>query len=128
MSKLGITIESIAKTCHEANRILCQSIGDDSQPAWEDAPDWQKNSARAGVRFHMGGDRSPSESHESWYKQKKEEGWKYGKKKDPEKKTHPCMVEYDKLPPEQRVKDFIFKNIVDAYKTLGDSAVFLDSE
>lgn len=30
------------------------------------------------------------------------------------RKTHPCLVEYENLPPEQRAKDHLFKAIVDA--------------
>lgn len=45
--------EEIAKIAHEANRIYCQTLGDYSQPPWEDAPDWQKNSAIAGVQAYI---------------------------------------------------------------------------
>ena len=41
--------EYIAKVCHEVNRAYCMSQGDGSQPRWEDAPDWQKQSAISGV-------------------------------------------------------------------------------
>ena len=34
-----LTIDDIAEACHEANRTYCQTIGDDSQPAWAAAPD-----------------------------------------------------------------------------------------
>jgi hypothetical protein len=125
--KLIIPIENIAKTCHEANKMLCISLGDNSQPSWEDAPEWQKSSAILGVKFHLSGDKSDSDSHDSWMKQKVEDGWIYGEIKDPEKKTHPCIVSHKDLPPGQRVKDTIFKNIVDAYKSLGDDATFVDS-
>lgn len=41
----------------------------------------------------------------AWVSYKAADGWRYGPFKDPVAKTHPCMVPYDKLPPEQRVKD-----------------------
>lgn len=106
----------IARVCHEANRAYCMSLGDDSQPSWEDAPKWQKDSAVAGVEFHMKGDHQPSDSHQNWMDQKIAEGWVYGPEKDPEKKEHPCMVPYDDLPIEQRTKDFIFIGIVHSFK------------
>ena len=56
----------------------------------------------------------PSDSHESWLKEKKEDGWKYGKVKDVEKKEHPCFVPYEELPSDQKVKDYVFIAIVDA--------------
>ena len=110
----------VARICHEANRVYCESLGDMSQPHWEDAPDWQRNSAIKGVEFHLkiftetGVWPRPSASHESWLKQKEEEGWKYGPVKDPDKKEHPCFVSYDELPLEQRTKDSLFGSIIQA--------------
>ena len=46
--------------------------------------------------------------------QKVADGWGYGETKDPEAKTHPCMVAFDQLPREQQAKDFIFRSIVHA--------------
>lgn len=74
----------IAKVCHEANRAYCESIGDTSQPVWETAPQWQKDSAVNGVQFHIDNPNAkPEDSHNSWLKQKEEEGWKYGEVKNP---------------------------------------------
>ena len=57
----------------------------------------------------------PSDTHELWLKSKKEDGWVYGEKKDLEKKTHHCMVEFSKLPKEQQLKDFIVLEVVRHY-------------
>lgn len=112
-------VTQVAKICHEANRAYCQTLGDDSQPHWEAAPEWQKNSAMQGVEFHLatlrrGSKPIPSLSHENWLKQKRDEGWKFGPVKDPAKKEHPCFVPYDELPLEQKLKDYIFCAIVEA--------------
>jgi len=105
----------IARICHEANRAYCQSIGDDSQPTWADAPDWQKDSAINGVEFHRSDPNAKAyASHESWMAEKVADGWKYGDTKDPELKTHPCMVRFEDLPMEQQLKDHIFRSIVHA--------------
>jgi hypothetical protein len=106
--------EFIARTAHEVNRAYCRALGDLSQPAWGDAPEWQKASCRAGVDLHLMGDFGPEASHISWMKQKLEEGWVYGEKKDPIAKTHPCLVPFDQLPREQQAKDFIFRAVVHA--------------
>ena len=118
------TILSIAAVCHEVNRAYCQSLGDYTQPAWDDAPDWQKASAIAGVQLHLSNpDAGPQASHESWMKQKLEEGWVYGPTKDPETKTHHCIAPFDQLPREQQAKDFIFRGVVHAIaKELGKLA------
>ena len=111
-----VSIETVAKTCHDVNRAYCQSIGDHSQPTWEEAPQWQKDSAITGVKFHLEGERTPEDSHASWLHEKESTGWVYGEVKDPEKKTHPCIMPYDQLPQEQRTKDYLFKAVVDALK------------
>lgn len=108
--------EQIARICHEVNRAYCNSIGDTSQPSWDEAPQWQKESAVNGVNFHLNNDTTPEQSHENWLKEKIATGWVYGPVKDPEKKEHPCMVPYDQLPLEQRTKDYLFKAIVDCFK------------
>lgn len=108
-------VERIARVAHEANRAYCQTLGDDSQPPWDEAPEWQKASARAGVRFHFENpDAPPHASHESWLEQKRRDGWRYGPIKDPEKKEHPCMVPFNDLPLEQQQKDALFSGVVNA--------------
>jgi len=112
-----VNIENIAKAAHELNKAYCESIGDNSQPSWEDAPEWQKSSAINGVTFHLNNpDATPSASHQSWLKQKTEEGWKYGKVKNPETKEHPCFVPYEQLPNEQKAKDYIFRQTIHSLK------------
>jgi len=107
----------IAKACHEVNRAYCASIGDNSQAAWNDAPDWQKESAINGVLFHLRNpDAGPSGSHENWLREKEATGWKHGAVKDAEKKEHPCMVPYDRLPKEQQAKDALFVSVIHALK------------
>lgn len=112
-----MTIENIAQVAHEINKAYCDSIGDDTQKSWEDAPEWQKSSAQNGVQFHIKNPTAPpSASHDSWLQQKKDEGWKYGEVKDAEKKEHPCYVPYDELPTEQKSKDYLFKQVVHSLK------------
>ena len=118
IGKCGIPIVArIAKVAHEANRAWCEVNGDTSQLKWGDAPEWQIKSAIEGVRFHMQNpDAGDSASHDNWMKQKIEEGWVYGEVKDPEKKTHPCLVPFDQLPEVQQKKDALFRAIVHALK------------
>lgn len=104
----------IAQVAHEINRVFCQSIGDYSQPSWDEAPQWQKDSAVNGVEFHLNNNTTPRQSHENWLEQKRKDGWVYGEVKDHVAKTHPCMVEYHDLPTEQKSKDYIFKGVVES--------------
>lgn len=110
-------LQQIARVAHETNRAYCASIGDMSQPAWDEAPDWQRVSAIKGVAFHLdahakGETPAASASHDSWLEEKRAAGWTYGPVKDAEKKEHPCFVPYGELPLEQRIKDYLFGAVV----------------
>ena len=115
-------IEAAARAAHEANRAWCIAHGDLSQPSWDDAPDWQRSSALAGVQGVMAGN-GPRQSHESWLSHKAADGWRWGPVKDPERKEHPCFVPYDDLPPEQAAKDAIYVAVVRAVLAAGGVSV-----
>lgn len=107
----------IAEVCHQANKALCVAFGDLSQVDWGAAPQWQRDSAIAGVKFCMDNpEASPSANHDSWLEEKRRTGWRFGQVKDAEAKTHPCFVPYDELPPDQKAKDHVFKAIVAALR------------
>lgn len=106
-------VRSVAKVCHEVNRVYCQGLGDFSQEPWGDAPEWQKESAIQGVKFHLTNpDSFPEDSHKNWLKAKEADGWQWGPVKDPERKQHPCMVPFESLPKEQQMKDHLFLAVV----------------
>lgn len=112
---IELKIEYIAEVCHEVNRGFCAAHNDFSQPAWNEAPEWQKQSARNGVRAALADPgRKPSDSHEGWAREKLADGWTWGPVKDPEKKLHPCLVSYEDLSQEQRAKDALFLAVVRA--------------
>lgn len=110
------SIRQIAKIAHEVNRAYCAAIGDNSQKSWDDAPEWQKNSAMSGVSFHLTNNATPEQSHANWLKEKIALGWVYGPAKDEDLREHPCCVPYDKLPQEQRIKDYLFRAVVHCNK------------
>jgi hypothetical protein len=115
--KKNMLIEKIAQVAHEVNKAYCEAIGDKSQTSWEDAPAWQKESAVLGVMFHVENpDAGPDASHNSWMKQKVDTGWVYGEEKDPEAKTHPCIVPFEELSLSQQVKDYLFRQVVHSLK------------
>ena len=43
--------------------------------------------------------------HDNWAKERIKQGWKYGEKRDDMKKETPCLVEYEKLPEEEKLYD-----------------------
>ncbi len=105
-------IEAAARAAHEINRAYCSALGDCSQVPWDEAPGWQKESARKGAALHLSGDASPAASHEAWLEEKARAGWKYGPVKDPAKKEHPCFLPFEDLPREQQAKDHLFRAAV----------------
>jgi len=119
LSSVENKVLNIAEICHEVNKSYCESLGDASQVSWCDAPPWQVDSACLGVELHLNDHSAgPQASHESWMKQKVSEGWVYGEKKDPELKTHHCLVPFSELPKEQQAKDYIFRSIVVALDSI----------
>lgn len=115
--------EQIAEVCHEVNRAFCISIGDHDQKPWSEAEDWQRQSAIRGVEFAIQNpDAPPSAQHDAWLEDKKKDGWVFGLIKDPELKEHPCMVPYDKLPMEQRTKDYLFKAVVNTLSRINNQS------
>ena len=117
---MDTVIEEAARCAHEANKAYCELIGDNSQTSWEDAPEWQKQSAINGVKHIIANPYArPEDSHNSWLKEKQDTDWKYGPVKDLEKKEHPCFVPYGELPREQQMKDFVFNCVVRSFLRLG---------
>ena len=106
-------IADCAKAAHEVNRAYCLGLGDDSQKPWENAPQWQRDSALDGARFTLDDpDAGDSASHDRWLAEKAAAGWVYGETKDAALKTHPCIVPFDELPLEQQAKDALFRATV----------------
>lgn len=108
-------IVQIASVCHEANKAWCECAGDRTQKSWGEAEQWQRDSAIKGVQFRLDNPEAGEDSqHNAWMQDKVNDGWIYGEVKDPEAKTHPCIVPFDQLPDFQQKKDKLFCAIVDA--------------
>lgn len=113
MKNTSKIVEACARASHEANRAYCLAMGDLSQLPWEEAPGWVRESVLLGVQKALEDPSlTPAESHKNWVSHKWADGWVYGPVKDAERKTHPCLLPYDELPPAQRAKDAIFLGVV----------------
>lgn len=114
-SKTPQEIEAIGRVCHEANRAYCLFTGDEGLPSWGDLGESYKESTRVGVRNALAGNTS-QQLHESWMKERAEQGWKFGRVLDRGAKIHPNLIPYDQLPETQRKKDALFLAVVNALK------------
>jgi hypothetical protein len=109
---MDLTVGQMAHVVHEANRALQRIVGDAVvSPTWWEAPLHQRDGLMHGVRRALAG-ATPEELHEEWVQWRTDRGWRYGLIKDDFAKTHPCLVPYDQLPAEQRVKDHLLLAIV----------------
>ena len=113
----SLEVLQIALVCHQANKAWCEANDDRTQIDWHGAEHWQRQSAIKGVEFRL---KNPNAGHDtqhnSWLEEKINDGWVYGEIKDAEAKTHPCIIEFDKLPEFQKKKDALFCAIVDSLK------------
>lgn len=113
-----LSVNHIARVCHEANRAHAIESGEAPEtiwPDWDNVPESIRESTRLGVKAVLDG-AAPRELHDSWCAAKQADGWIYGPVRDNAKKIHPCLVSYDALPRAQQVKDWLFSAIVDALK------------
>lgn len=113
----SMTVIDIARVCHEANRSLQITFGEDViSQSWEDTPEEIRQSAINGVEAALAGISSQT-LHEAWMEDKRAAGWTWGPHKSFVDKTHPCMVDYDELPESQRIKDVLFNSTVRVFAT-----------
>jgi DNA-binding transcriptional MerR regulator len=106
----------IAQVIYAANREI-QIIFGDPQPSpdWYDAPEYQRRESTASVIEALADSgRTPEQNHQGWMDRLHADGWTSGETKDPAGKTHPCLVPWDQLPEDQKLKDRLFIAIVRA--------------
>jgi hypothetical protein len=124
-------VEAIARVAHEANRAWSAAWGQEVQPAWDEAPEWQVQSTRISITDLLA---NPSitgrDVHDLWLRQKSDAGWCFGPVKDPGLKTHPSMVPYDDLSDIEKAKDILFRAIVLslAFRVLNPPGVFDEAD
>lgn len=108
----NLTEQDIARVAYESLRAYQQAAGDPVPPPWEQAEPWRRESAAAGVACARGG-ASPAQQHEAWVRWRAAAGWTPGPRDDAAR-THPNMVDWGALPPEEWRKDVLFVAVVNA--------------
>lgn len=101
-------IDTCAAAAHEVNRIYAGSLGEALEVHWEDLPAERQQVARLSVVGIITYGHNPAQSHKDWMEYKMSQGWKHGDIKDIEKKVHPCLTAFEKLPFEIQHKDTLW--------------------
>lgn len=107
----------LAKILHGATSQLPRMDG--SKPiSWDELTFEQRLQAVDAVRdvMHMLAHRemTPRDFHIVWELSAKENGWTYGEKYDPIKKTHPSLVDFSELSESEKFKDIIWSSLCSA--------------
>jgi ryanodine receptor 2 len=50
-------------------------------------------------------ERLAENAHEVWARQRLDQGWRYGPRRNDEKKEHPCLIAYEELPESEKDVD-----------------------
>lgn len=110
-----LTFEKATEILHAATSIVPRPDGS-MNVSWEELNDFQKNNAVSAVkellleRLH-----TPEEHHNLWLRPMIEQGWKQGEY-SLEDKTHPCVCSYEELPDSEKLKDYIWMHMVEAFR------------
>lgn len=108
---MDILTERRAEFIYEAARLQAIAVIAPIVPEpWENREEAFKKQFLEVIERQCGPDRcmTPSQLHDDWVKAYEAMGWKYGKARSVEKKTHPDMVPYDQLGRKEKDKDAIF--------------------
>ncbi len=71
---------------------------------------------KAAIKNALTTDTTPEQSHINWLAAQEALGYKYGTEIDRVNLLHPCMVPYEQLPAEQKLKDDMFVAIIKSFK------------
>ena len=113
--------EKIAKIIYEATRIEAKWSERSIVPEkWENRDEKFKKQFIDIIDKYLSQEKlpTPEEAHNSWVQSYIDMGWKYGEKRDVEKKTHPDILPFSQLPKDERDKDAIFLVVVWIVKKL----------
>ncbi len=106
----------IAKVARDVNVAYTRALGDNTVIPWDEDTEENKMALVHVVLDRLRHARDPRTQHEAWVQSKVADGWQYGQEKNVEAKTHPALVDYDSLPAEQKMKDYLFAGVVESMR------------
>ena len=112
-------IDRVAEACHEALRQISLTMGQTGTVSWADTPEEAREITIGAVTdLVIDPTLTPKMLHENWVKRKEAQGWVYGEVKDRVAKTHPCIIDYNRLPLGERYKDLMFRMVASVHLSL----------
>lgn len=99
-----MTLEEIARICHETNRVLSPG------PSWQECPQRMRDDTIGSIILLKDRpDLTAEKLHQWWRDDKKANDWKYGPEKDEKLKTHPCLIGegFHDLSESDQAKDYL---------------------
>lgn len=115
MDKLELDFRKIATICHAANTAYCHAFGLKAPLEWQWLSESSWASIASGVAYvFYNPDCIPQDLHEAWVKNRRCDGWTYGINYSVHNKTHPCLVPYQDLQDNQKIKDDLFLAVAGA--------------
>jgi len=103
----------IALVAHQVMAAYRASIGDNQQTSWNEASEDKRTASIARAQAVIDNPNVPPEvAHADWIRARKAEGWKPGKKRDNDAKTHPMLIPFEDLPNEQKTEEYLYRAVV----------------
>ena len=111
-----IKISEVAKIAYQANKAYSEIFDTRIRRDWTKLDQSERDFYIKGALFHLNNpDANESDSHNAWVKDMILKGWSYDKYYNPAKKTHPCIINFNKLTLEQQFKDYMFKGLINLF-------------
>lgn len=110
-------MEKIAHVAYNAIFAWCIQTKQEMEYRWQDlSPDFQDH-IKVVIARCFAEMKAPTgkQLHERCYEDSLAAGWTYGEKMDRKKKKHPEVQPWEKLSPDQRMKDHIMSGIIRAF-------------
>jgi len=108
-------LELILTVVHNANAVLKKINGEKHEELADMEPN-RRAGMKAAIKNALTTDTTPEQSHINWLAAQEALGYKYGTEIDRVNLLHPCMVPYEQLPAEQKLKDDMFVAIIKSFK------------
>lgn len=113
-------ITTLSKIAYDACRAYHMSIGSDTLPTWDNAPDILKETVEDQICAIVSDPHfCPQDHHDAWCQMKSDDGWTQGDIYDEDTKTHPDLKPYGELSSQDRFEDALIHAIVMSYLNFG---------